>query len=461
MTLEGVPSGRRREDHSELVRSMPVSPLPDWEDVLHRLDRIEKTQAEIARMVLQIHEALPAVGGVATGRGIALGSPIDAVGSLPGTPPPIIGVPPPRSIAAGPDRRQRRSADPSGTASPPAEHPQAAGVGSPLLLAGTTTPPPGAPPASSPAVPPVLPQDLLEQRPRRRRLFGRRSREREEAALAALLEEGPLPPTAPPASSGPLPPPPVGFSWAPDSPPPGPPSTPSAEADRGETGAPVPPPPAGFSSSMAKPGSSPSGVESGVRTDRFEGPAGASIATAANGTVAPLNELAPFDTRTSSLGDLTQGWQWDEDPGSPSEATPAVPAPPPGYAVGTGSVPAPPPGFAPRRDDPSQPPGDGRHLEGTPGIGTPGAGAAEPPPPPPGYTTVADHPAGGGRSGTDAFVQDEPTQPPARVVAGTVAGGELTTPPRVVGSTAGKDREPLQAPPITPDFFTRSGRRRS
>src|SRR5580658_10938265 len=91
--------GRRRDDPSDIGAAVPV--MSPWDLVFERLDRLERTQSDVARMVLQIHEALPAVTGFAVGQGLALGSPIDSRNPLPSmapAPPPIIGIPPPPRI---------------------------------------------------------------------------------------------------------------------------------------------------------------------------------------------------------------------------------------------------------------------------------------------------------------------------------------------------------------------------
>src|ERR1700728_4288125 len=93
--------GRRRDDPSDAGSAVPV--MSPWDLVFERLDRLERTQSDVARMVLQIHEALPAVPGFAVGQGLALGSPIDSRNPLsppppPPPPPPLIGIPPPQRI---------------------------------------------------------------------------------------------------------------------------------------------------------------------------------------------------------------------------------------------------------------------------------------------------------------------------------------------------------------------------
>src|ERR1700691_892975 len=89
--------GRRRDDPSDVGSAVPV--MSPWDLVFERLDRLERTQSDMARMVVQIHEALPAVTGFAVGQGLALGSPIDSRNTLsPSAPPPLIGIPPPQRI---------------------------------------------------------------------------------------------------------------------------------------------------------------------------------------------------------------------------------------------------------------------------------------------------------------------------------------------------------------------------
>src|SRR5271155_485685 len=99
MTMQEPPVGRRREDRNDYA-SMTVSAAPPWDAMLERLDRIEQNQTDLVRMVLNIHEALPAATGFAMGQGLALGSPIEsreAPGRMP-QPPPIIGTPPPLRV---------------------------------------------------------------------------------------------------------------------------------------------------------------------------------------------------------------------------------------------------------------------------------------------------------------------------------------------------------------------------
>ena len=72
MTMPDPIGGRRREDPSDVGAAVPV--MSPWDLVFERLDRLERTQSDVARMVLQIHEALPAVTGFAVGQGLALGS---------------------------------------------------------------------------------------------------------------------------------------------------------------------------------------------------------------------------------------------------------------------------------------------------------------------------------------------------------------------------------------------------
>ena len=76
------------------------------------------------------------------------------------------------------------------------------------------------------------------------------------------------------------------------------------------------------------------------------------------------------------------------------------------------------------------------------------------PPPPTGYATTLAGPT------FEVLTQDEPTEPSGQVAVVAPPSGDLTYPPRLIGSTPPRDKDNLQAPPITPDFFTRSGHHR-
>src|SRR5580700_8963581 len=97
MSMQDLPVGRRRDDHPEMIQPSGVSTAPPWDSVLDRLAKLERSHADLARFVASIHEALPPEIAAATGRSLALGSPIDAVPPpiASSFAPPVIGTPPP------------------------------------------------------------------------------------------------------------------------------------------------------------------------------------------------------------------------------------------------------------------------------------------------------------------------------------------------------------------------------
>src|ERR1700688_3448480 len=96
MSMQDLPVGRRRDDQPDLVQPSDASWSPPWDSVLDRLATLERSHADLARFVTSIHEALPPEIAAATGRTLALGSPIDAVAPPAfATAPPIVGTPPP------------------------------------------------------------------------------------------------------------------------------------------------------------------------------------------------------------------------------------------------------------------------------------------------------------------------------------------------------------------------------
>src|SRR3984957_10306933 len=240
--------GRRRDDPSDASSAVPV--MSPWDLVFERLDRLERTQSDVARMELQIPGALPAVTGFAVGQGLALGSPIDSRNTLsPPPPPPLIGIPPPQRI------------EPVTPA-----HAAFAELQIPGMVMPDAAPALGAIPEPPPYMPPPPPMgtplsditgfDLTMPEPKAGKLFGRRKAKRAAAdrtAIASLLSTPPPPPLGfmgsadAGAGAPPPPPPPGGFSL--DALPPPPPLgfMGSADAGAGAPPPPPPPPPGGFS----------------------------------------------------------------------------------------------------------------------------------------------------------------------------------------------------------------------
>src|ERR1700691_410620 len=167
--------GRRRDDPSDVGSAVPV--MSPWDLVFERLDRLERTQSDMARMVLQIHEALPAVTGFAVGQGLALGSPIDSRNTLSTPPPPpLIGIPPPQRI------------DPVMPAHAAFAEPQASSIVMPDVVPTLGTihdPPPSVPPPPPPPMATPLSDltgfDLTLPDPKAGKLFGRRKAKRAAA----------------------------------------------------------------------------------------------------------------------------------------------------------------------------------------------------------------------------------------------------------------------------------------
>src|ERR1039458_4486225 len=59
MSNQDLPVGRRRDDQTDLVQPASISSAPPWDSVLDRLTNLERSHADLARLVTSIHEALP------------------------------------------------------------------------------------------------------------------------------------------------------------------------------------------------------------------------------------------------------------------------------------------------------------------------------------------------------------------------------------------------------------------
>ena len=462
MSNQDLPVGRRRNDHTELVQAASVSSAPPWDSVLDRLANLERSHADLARMVASIHEALPPEIAAATGRGLALGSPIDAVAPSTsfGVAPPVLGMPPPPL--------PERFDPPGSTVDPFSQSYEAPDPWAAPGLTGDSF----FQPLESPGM--AFPQP----EPRaKRRLFGSRRAAREaQARIAAEFASPPPPPgfySHAPAQeaefASPPPPPPPG--WGPGSgasdagqltgwgdsavPPPAPPGF--AMGDVGF----APPPPPGFAT--ASPGrgfgasdvglAPPAPIGFGLDSPNagFAPPPGWFGSAAENPPSPPpgfASDLAEPDfTGAPEPGPVS--WGTSADLSSPSDFVfdePAIPAPP-GFGAtpyeGLSAVPPPPPGFA-------------------------GDFADAPPPPPPGFAPPGDpgmapaHPGYGGgnpmhSSSAEVFghVQDVTSLvEPQATSAASLPGAEDEA--RFLAGTGTDRTSYTSVPPITPDFFARA-----
>jgi hypothetical protein len=515
MSMHDLPVGRRRDDQPDFVQTADVSTAPPWDAVLDRLAKLERAHADLARFVTSIHEALPPEIAAATGRNLALGSPIDAVAPAAALapPPPILGTPPPPH----PPRHE---------AIAPAVDPLA-----PFYQA----PDPWAVPNSGgdsffepqestefPAVPAA--------RPKRRLFGGRRAAKMAQARIAAEFAAPPPPPGFN-AGAFPVepPPPPPGFDapseagrsvvppveWsavaaplAPE-PPAAAPAFPQGSvepsgagsvpisgwfgSDSGN-GAPPVPPTHGFSADLAEPYAPASELGWGGRSDlasptdfEFDVSDAAHAAPSEFGAAVPPpappgfgSEILPtppppgFGTEASvppppmgfgaaTAADLTPPPGFGSEavppppPGFGSEAVP--PPPPPGFGT-EGAAPPPPPGFGSEAAPPPPPPGFG--TEGAaPPPNPPGFGSeAVPPPPPPGFGTEEAAPPPPPGFGSEAVPAHAPE------VFGDVQAVASLGPETAFGPVPEEDQEVLVStgtdpvnyavPPITADFFARS-----
>ncbi len=410
MSMQDLPIGRRRDDHPGVVQPVGVSTAPSWDSILERIAKLERSHAELARFVASIHEALPPEIAAATGRTLALGSPIDAVSPPPqfvGSPPPIFGTPPPHlpqpvdlpGVVAGIDPYTKTYEAPDPWAAPPS----AGDFFQPLAA--------GAPFAAAAEL----------DRPKRR-FRGRRAAKQAQARIAAEFAAAAPPPPPGWGTADPMvppPPPPPGFgtdSVAPDF------GLPSGWGTA-DPMAPPPPPP---------------GFASGLPNESFAQPPGW-LGSAAGESVAPLPTGFAFDMVTTETAEVTSSdarepsswgtvdltspadFEFDAPPAGGSMAEPGIgvdasPQPPPGFSEGEyrglSVVPPPPVGFGDPGDVPvtAAPVGLGAPnlaLAGGPPPPPPGFGADAMPPPPPGFGADAMPPPPPG-FGADAM----PPPPP-------------------------------------------------
>ena len=181
MSMQDLPVGRRRDDQLDLVQPASISSAPPWDSVMDRLANLERSHADLARLVHSIHEALPPEIAAATGHGLALGSPIDPVSqpALHSAAPPILGTPPPPL----PQRIE-----------PPVPAPID------LYPQSYEAPDPWAAPAQvgesffQPLESPALAFPEAATRPKRRRLRGRKAAKEAQARIAAEFAAPPPPP---------------------------------------------------------------------------------------------------------------------------------------------------------------------------------------------------------------------------------------------------------------------------
>jgi hypothetical protein len=361
MSMQNLPVGRRRDDQPDFVASAEIASLAPWDSVLDRLAKLERSHAELARLVNSIHEALPPEIAAATGRLLTLGSPIDPISARRGlgaSRAPLAGSPPfpPSGLSVSPPGYQ--IVDP--WAAPSSEAFQGAGES-----------------AQKPARLPVS--------SKLRRLRNRKAAKEAKARIAAAFSAPPPPPGF--FASSPIP---EGEAHAGESPIASPSSSALHAEAPGHAPSP-PPPPRGFSLDFPVQGpATPTGWSS----------------TASQGSTAPPPPPAGFETgpssAPSSVGGATElaspaDLQFD-DPANPSRGfgtfgttmeTPAVrtpaqvvpPPPPPGFAADV--PPPPPPGFA-ADVPPPPPPGFAADVPVSPpdfsSMASPGPDAAPPNP---------------------------------------------------------------------------------
>jgi hypothetical protein len=510
MSMQDLPVGRRRDDQPEFVNASAVATAPPWDSVLDRLAKLERAHADLARFVASIHEALPPEIAAATGRTLALGSPIDAVRTPAhlAPPPPILGIPPAplpqRPEAVMP---QADAMDPYYQAPDPWTAPA---VGGDSFFE----------PDESTAFAP-----LSTSRPKRRLFRGRKAAKEVQARIAAEF-------AAPP------PPPPPGFYSGDTEVPAAPPPPPGFDAGFSNGGPEVPvvewggaaPPlmpeapapihtPEGFAAPTHASGFTVDALDPGPVI-----PVGWSEPSVPNGGPPSHGFAADLAEPYAPQSELS--WETHNDLSSPTDfefdVPEAAPPPPPGFGV-HGAVPPPPPGFGAEGwiPPPPPPPPPGFGAEGSvppPPLGFGAEGAM--PPPPPGFAAespVPPPPPGFGAEGSvplpppafgaegamppppPGFSADAPVSPPPPGFGGEDAvpppppgfGGSAAAEssswnpvhaPEVFGDVQAvtslapvpvppppaEDEEPFLAgtgteptnyaavPPITPDFFARS-----
>ncbi len=392
MSMQDLPIGRRRDDHTEVVQPFGVSTAPSWDTVLDRLAKLERSHADLARFVASIHEALPAEIAAATGRTLALGSPIDAV-----MPPPYAAVAPPILGTPPPPLPQR--VDPPGVA---------AGI-DPFTQHYEAPDPWAAPATAGDFFQPLAASAVLPapERPKRR-FRGRRAAREAQARIAAEFASAPPPPPgwgAHDAGIAVAPPAPPGFGTEVPTPdfglPPGwgmPDRSLAAPLASPQPAAPPPPP--GFASGIPAESFAPPPGWFGSAAEQVAAPAppmGFAFDMAEPGAaeIAGSNDAGPTSWATADLSspadfDFDVPAQMTGPGGEPhADLAPVSPPPPPagfgpeGYQ-GLSAVPPPPPGFGEHADAPPPP--------NPIGFGSPDLVSADgPSPPPPGFGPEAHH----------------------------------------------------------------------
>jgi len=433
MSNHDLPVGRRRDDQTDLVQPASISSAPPWDSVLDRLTNLERSHADLARLVTSIHQALPPEIAAATGRGLALGSPIDAVSPTTsfGVASPILGTPPPPL----PER-----IEPPGSPNidPFAQTFEAPDPWAAPVVGGEAFFQPLESPGMALAQAPI--------RPRRRMLRGRRAAKEAQARIAAEFAAPPPPPGFYAHDPGALAPPPPPPGFGPDGPAPdfglptgwgtldAPPPTPAGFATHEMWSAPHPPP--GYATDSPNAGFA---APPGWFGSAAEGPPPPPIGFASD-LAEPAVVEAPEPAPSSwGAGDLS----------SPSDFVfdqPAVP-PPPGFG---------PSGSEGLSDAPPPPP---------PGFGG-GFAVDAPPPPPPGFAQPPDQampaPPPGFASGSPMHASSDEVFGAAQDVASLVVPQAIEPRPmaeeeaRFIAGTGTDRTSYASVPPITPDFFARA-----
>jgi hypothetical protein len=465
MSMQDLPYGRRRDDRTDLVDAVEVSTAPPWDSVLERLERLERSHADLVQMVTGIQHALPPSVAAASGTTLALGSPIDPVRNDKLTAyadaPPIVGTAPPLLTGSPATQSSQVYEAPDPWLSPDGGGEEFFGS---LDEADRPTPP-------------------------RRRLLGRRRAAKLAAARIA-------------AEFAAAPPPPAGFT-----------------ALSASTGAlPLPPPPPGFSTDMAEPTPA-----AGVASVDWSAAEEVALVSSTDLVLDPPDDL-PTSFEPTPIQSTYSSFETAPPPPPPPgfgpaptyAAAPAMsfeqspPPPPAGYdaqlsAAGEadvaeeasfGAPPPPPPGFGaapsfatepsafaapamPADAPPPPPPGFGAASpvgEPLPSLAAmsmpfeaPAPTPDAPPLPPPGFGTRPD-------AAVSADEFDAPFAPAftedafglfgdvnqAALAAAAQTNNDESSDPVMPSAMAGSGSrsEPTAIPPITPDFFIRSGRGR-
>jgi hypothetical protein len=422
-------------------------------------------------MVTSIHEALPPEIAAATGRGLALGSPIDAIsppiqwGSAPpitGTPPPPLPerVEPPASPTVDPFARAFEAPDPWAAPTLGGESFFQSAQSIELAFIDPST------------------------KPKRRLLRGRKAAKEAQARIAAEFAAPPPPPgfySSGAPSFGDVPPPPSGFgsegpsqdfgmptAWSDTPVAVGPEmghesagQAPGFDAEyatppgwfgsAAEGSALPPPPPAGFASDLAEP----------------------AIAETSWGTAPGGGPQSDFVFDQPAVPPPPPGFG-----GSGYQGLTAVPSPPSGFGTDMGDAPPPPPpgfggsGYHGLTAVPSPPSGFGTDMGDAPPPPPPGFGAdatgGPPPPPPPGFGAASDHgapPAPPGYDNQSVVTSSAEAFNDVQEVNSLVMPQAYEAPPeafedeRFLAGTGTDRTSYTSVPPITPDFFARSASR--